>query len=59
MKRKYLEKACEEIDASIFSGDVLIDEDTSDREELIQYIRRWARETNAPENEQQQMQTGV
>lgn len=39
MNRTYLEKACEEIDASVFSGDLLFDKE--DREALIEYIRRW------------------
>ncbi len=36
---KHLSKACEEVDASIFSGDVLYTED--DLSVLIYYIKRW------------------
>ncbi len=44
MKRSYLQRACEEIDATIFGGDVMYDTDTSDREALREYIARWNRE---------------
>lgn len=37
--KEYLSEACEEIDASIFSGDVLYTED--DLSVLIYYIKRW------------------
>lgn len=39
--RSYLDNACEEIDASIFSGDVLYVK--SERAELKRYVERWAR----------------
>lgn len=38
---KYLEDACEGIDASIFSGDLLYDDER--REMLKEYIGRWTR----------------
>lgn len=41
MNRKYLENACEEIDASVFTGDVLFDD--VDRMELRRYVERWLR----------------
>lgn len=40
--RKYLEDACEQIDAAMFSGDAFLDEDH--RKELTLYIERWQRE---------------
>ena len=39
--RIYLINACDEIDASVFSGDVLWNEE--ERAELKQYIERWDR----------------
>lgn len=39
--RPYLHKACEEIDAAIFSGDVLYSE--TERAELKEYVERWQR----------------
>lgn len=47
MKRYYLEKACEEIDASIFSGDVLFDD--KDRKQLKEYMKRWIKEIDSHE----------
>ena len=41
MNRQYLKNACEEIDASIFSGDVLYDD--LDRNCLSYYISRWVK----------------
>jgi hypothetical protein len=41
MNRKYLEKACEEIDAAVFSGDTLWDD--RDRTALSGYVGRWTR----------------
>jgi len=41
MKRKYLENDLEGVDASIFSGDVLYDDE--DRAELKAYVERWSR----------------
>jgi hypothetical protein len=41
MRRPYIEEACEEIDASIFSGDILFCDE--DREMLSEYIARWQR----------------
>ena len=40
--RDYIFNACEEIDASMFSGDAF--QDTEHREELKKYIGRWERE---------------
>jgi hypothetical protein len=40
--RDYIEKACEEIDAAMFSGDAFIEEDA--RKSLQDYIDRWTRE---------------
>ena len=40
--RKYIENACEEIDAAIFSGDAFFDEEH--RKGLIEYMERWTRE---------------
>ncbi len=37
--KEYLSEACEEVDASIFNGDVLYNED--DLSVLICYIKRW------------------
>ena len=37
--RAYLENACEEIDAAIYTGDVLEHED--ERAELKRYVERW------------------
>lgn len=42
MTRQHLEHACEEIDAEIFSGDVLYDTST-DKDRLLHYIKRWLR----------------
>ena len=39
--RKYIEDACEEIDAAMFTGDAFLDEDH--RKELTEYIERWQR----------------
>lgn len=39
--RDYLKNACEEIDAGVFSGDVLYCDD--ERKELKEYVERWAR----------------
>jgi hypothetical protein len=39
--RGYIEEACESIDASVFSGDVLAS--PIEREELMTYIGRWIR----------------
>ena len=39
--KKYMEDACEEIDAALFSGDFLHTD--ADREELKQYLGRWQR----------------
>lgn len=41
MNRPYLEEACESVDASVFSGDVLFDD--RDRTALKGYMLRWAR----------------
>jgi hypothetical protein len=41
MKRNFLHEDCEGIDAAIFSGDVLYDDE--DRKELKDYIARWIR----------------
>jgi hypothetical protein len=41
MNRTYLETSCNEIDASIFSGDVLFDD--GDRVALREYAERWLR----------------
>jgi hypothetical protein len=41
MKRYFLSQSCEEVDAQIFSGDVLLDDD--DRKELRGYAERWIR----------------
>lgn len=38
----YLEEACEEIDAAMFSGDAFLKKDN--RETLKTYIGRWERE---------------
>lgn len=40
MKDKYVEKSCEEIDAAVFSGDLLI----TDLQEFANYVMRWFRE---------------
>lgn len=40
--RDYIEKACEEIDAAMLSGDAFIEEDA--RKSLQDYIDRWTRE---------------
>lgn len=42
MNRTHIESACEEIDAAIFSGDILYDD--ADRTELLEYVTRWLRE---------------
>jgi ADP-dependent phosphofructokinase/glucokinase len=39
--REYIEKACEEIDAAMFSGDAFMEKD--ERDELTNYIGRWQR----------------
>ena len=39
--KPYLNRACEEIDASVFSGDILLSE--SNRHELREYAERWIR----------------
>lgn len=41
MNRPHFEKACEEIDASVFSSDMLFDDDA--RTALHHYIKRWLR----------------
>jgi hypothetical protein len=46
---KYLEDACEGIDASIFSGDLLYDDER--REMLKEYIGRWTRTITEHETE--------
>jgi ADP-dependent phosphofructokinase/glucokinase len=43
MNRKYLEEACEQIDAAIFSGDLLFDRDTTYVKEFKEYLGRWNR----------------
>ena len=40
--RKYIENACEEIDAAIFVGDAFLEEEH--RKGLIEYMERWTRE---------------
>lgn len=45
----YLEKACENIDASVFSSDMLFDDDQ--RSMLKSYIDRWTRAINDHEGE--------
>lgn len=40
--RQYIEDACEEIDAAMFSGDAFLDEEH--RKGLIEYMERWQRE---------------
>jgi len=45
---KYFEMACEEIDASVFSSDMLFDGER--REMLKEYITRWLRAVEAHEN---------
>ena len=37
--RPYLEEACEQVDASVFSGELLYDYD--ERNELKAYVKRW------------------
>lgn len=37
--RNYLEEACEEIDAAMFSGDSFLQKEN--RDELMIYINRW------------------
>jgi hypothetical protein len=39
--RDYIEQACEEIDAAMFSGDAFIEEE--ERNKLREYIGRWER----------------
>lgn len=39
--RDYLKNACEEIDAGVFSGDLLYQD--TEREELKDYLGRWSR----------------
>ena len=41
MKRIWLKNACEEIDAEVFSGDMLLDDE--DRNEFKEYLERWKR----------------
>lgn len=43
--RDYLEKACEEIDAAIFSGDSLYD--AKALAEFKEYLERWIRATQS------------
>lgn len=45
--RDYLRNACEEVDAGIFSGDVLYCDE--ERKEVKKYIGRWARAIAAHE----------
>lgn len=45
--RPYLHKACEEVDASIFSGDVLYSD--AERKDLREYVERWLRAINEHE----------
>ena len=40
--RKYIEQACEEIDAAMFSGDAFLEKE--ERESLTRYINRWQRQ---------------
>lgn len=44
----YFEDACESIDASVFSGDMLFDDER--RKMLKDYIGRWARAIEAHES---------
>jgi hypothetical protein len=47
MNRQYLEDACEQIDAAVFSGDTLYDDD--DRAALKEYVQRWVRAIDSHE----------
>lgn len=47
---EYLENACEEIDAAMFSGDDFLNEDN--RKALKEYIGRWSRELERLEKEE-------
>ena len=42
MLRKYIEDACEEIDAAMFTGDAFYDEEH--RKSLLDYMERWKKE---------------
>lgn len=42
--KNYLRNAFEEIDAAVFSGDDMQDQDT--RNELVTYVGRWLKELN-------------
>ena len=48
--RDYLRTACEEVDAGIFSGDVLYCD--GEREELKEYIGRWTRAISTHEQDE-------
>ena len=43
--RSYIEKACEEIDAAMFTGDAFID--GQHRKELTEYMVRWQKALKA------------
>lgn len=45
--RDYIYNACEEIDASVFSGDAFYDKEH--RKQLREYMARWTRELMAIE----------
>lgn len=45
---KFLEDACEEVDACVFSGDSLFDPDN--RAEFRKYLERWLRAINERES---------
>lgn len=48
--RSYLDEACDQIDAAIFSGDVL--HVPAERAELKEYLQRWVRELTRVENQE-------
>jgi ADP-dependent phosphofructokinase/glucokinase len=50
--RHYLEAACEQIDAAIFSGDDMLDADA--RRQFNYYLQRWTRQMAVEEDEANQ-----
>jgi hypothetical protein len=53
--RKYLKDACEELDAGVFTGDVLFN--TEERHEFAAYLTRWMKAVKDHEKEQQEFET--
>lgn len=50
--REYLEIACEEIDAAVFSGDFLLNDE--EQEEFKRYLSRWHGQVLSAEEEEEE-----